>query len=270
MAAIQINLGGRFNPGKARQRALTLLAILLSAGLAESAMAQGTGFGNAGQYEVCMELARNDPDSAFDTALAWEDEGGGDAARHCAAVALIELGYYGEAATRLERLVQGIDARNAHLRVSLLAQAGQAWWLEGELQRAYAVQTAALELAPRNPDILIDRGATLASARNYWEAIDDFNLALEIDARRADALVYRASAYRYVDALELARADVERALQLEPSHPEGLLERGMLRRLAGDENGARQDWVRVTSEYPESEAAAAARVNLEKMDVVAE
>jgi len=270
MAVLRSNLGTRYGNGKSRRLTVLLLCLVLSAAQPGEVAAQQTDFRDAGQYAICMDLARNDPDSAFDTAIAWEGEGGGDAARHCAAVALIQLGYFGEAATRLERLAQGIDARNLHLRVLVLAQAGQTWWLEGEFERAFAVQTSALELSPDNPDILVERGVTLASAQNYWEAIDDFNLVLEIDPARADALVFRASAYRYVDAVELAEADIERALELDPGNPEGLLERGILRRLAGDKTGAREDWVRITSEYPDSEAAEAARLNLEKMDVTAE
>ena len=46
-----------------------------------------------------------------------------------------------------------------------------------------------------------------------------------------------------------------------------LLERGNLRRLDGDDNGARADWLMVLSLQPQGEAAEAARQNLEKMDV---
>src|SRR3546814_7040409 len=74
---------------------------------------------------------------------------------------------------------------------------------------------------------------------------DLLNLALETDPRRVDALVLRASAYRYVDAPDFALENVERALAIAPEHPEALLERGILRRLKGDVAGARADWLKL-------------------------
>src|SRR3546814_13959116 len=119
----------------------------------------------------------------------------------------------------------------ATTRAALLAQAGQAWLRAEEPDRAYAVQTTALDLLatagkPRAAvEIRIDRAVTLAAKGRYWEAIDDLNLALETDPRRVDALVLRASAYRYVDAPAFARENVERATALAPDHPEGPPER---------------------------------------------
>jgi len=45
------------------------------------------------------------------------------------------------------------------------------------------------------------------------------------------------------------------------------LERGILRRLKGDDAGARADWLMVLSLAPDGPASDAARTNLEKMDV---
>jgi predicted negative regulator of RcsB-dependent stress response len=46
----------------------------------------------------------------------------------------------------------------------------------------------------------------------------------------------------------------------------GLLERGNIRRLKGDTAGARQDWRRVVELAPDSAAAAAAKVNLDRLN----
>jgi hypothetical protein len=64
--------------------------------------------------------------------------------------------------------------------------------------------------------------------------------------------------------------DVTKALGSSPDNPDGLLERGILRRLIGDDLGARADWLAVTRFAPESPAAEAARRNLERMDVKVE
>ncbi len=247
-----------------------LLACLLSAAGASPPAAQDLPAEQAGDYADCMAEARDAPDTAFERAQTWADLGGGAPARHCAAVALIGLGQFEEAAQSLEDLALDLRSDDSALRADLLAQAGQAWLLAGKPERAYGAQTTALELTPEDPDLWIDRSLALAAAQNYWEAIDDLNRAAELGPPRADLLIFRASAYRYVDAPELAMEDVERALRLDPDNLEGLLERGNLRRVAGDEGGARNDWLRILEIAPDSPAAAAARRNLEKLDVAVE
>ncbi|MGF1609932.1 MAG: tetratricopeptide repeat protein [Kiloniellales bacterium] len=224
----------------------------------------------AAVYSDCMNLARVQPEEAFEKATAWAGLDGGYAARHCAAIALLGLGEYREAADRLEILAEDLSGPDAKLRVGVLAQAGQAWLLGGDTTRAYATQSAALRLEPENVELLIDRAVTLASAANYWEAIDDLNAAQELAPGRGDIFIFRASAYRFVDANELALEDVNHGLRLDPDNPEGLLERGILRRLAGDTAGAREDWLRVVTLAEGSPAAEAAQANLEALDVKAE
>ena len=174
---------------------------------------------------------------------------------------------YDQAAMRLEQLATDMARGEGNLSAEALAQAGQAWLLARKPDRAYAAQTAALRLRPRDVDLLIDRAVTLAEAKNYWEAIDDLNHALEIDPRRADAHVLRASAYRYVDSLEMAGEDLTAALALEPRNLDALAERGIVRRLTNDPAGARQDWLIVLRTAPDSPAADIARDNLAKLDV---
>lgn len=257
---------GRFRKGTVMRFALLVFLGLLVAPAAPRAQAVD----KERAYQACMRLAEEAPDEAFEEALAWQTRNGGWAAEHCAAVALIGLGQHGEAAIRLEALASRVERKEIRLATEILAQAGQAWQLAGEMVRAVASQSAALELDPRNIELLIDRGISLAAARNYWEAIDDLNRAADLDPARAEILILRASAYKMVDAVDLARADIGRAMALEPRNLEGLLERGILRRLDGDDAGAREDWLEVVTLAPDSAAAKAARANLEKLDVKVE
>ena len=149
----------------------------------------------------------------------------------------------------------------------MLAQAGAAWFRAEQLEKAFAMQSAALELAPNDSEILLDRATTLGAARNYWEAIDDLNRVLEAEPERTDALILRASAYRFVDALPLAQQDVAAAYRLAPERAEVLLEYGILKRLTGDRNGARQAWLDLIRLHAGTAAAEAARSNLELLDV---
>ena len=45
----------------------------------------------ASRYAQCMDLAETNPQQALETAADWIDQGGGDAAGHCAASALMGL-----------------------------------------------------------------------------------------------------------------------------------------------------------------------------------
>ncbi len=218
------------------------------------------------QYDACMALARDKPEQGFDRAIAWRGLGGGDAAEHCAATALIGLGQYPDAAARLEALAAK-SKQGPGIKAGLLAHAARAWLLGGKSQRAEGVLTAALKMTPEDAALLVDRAEAKAGQKNYPGAVDDLTEAIRRDDRRADAYVFRATAYRFLDKLALAEVDAEKALVLEPGHVEGLLERGILRRLKGDDAGARQDWLAVLRLAPKGAAADAARANLEAMDV---
>lgn len=219
----------------------------------------------AATYERCMKLARHDPGAARKLAQSWHERGGAHPADHCAAVALIGLKQYKEAATRLETLAQAMTAAPAGLRAEVLDQAGQAWGLAGDPVRAYAAAGAAVALQPNDPDLLIDRAEAAASAGYFDMAVADLDHVLRTDPGRIDALIYRASANRALDRLDPALADVEKALAAAPNSAAALLERGNIRRLKGDSAGAREDWHHVGQAAPGSQADLAARANIERL-----
>ncbi len=242
--------------------AMSALPLVLSA-----AGARADEAADAEVYRNCIVLTQEDPAAAYEQASAWGSQGGGDPARHCAAVALIQLGHFEEAGRRLEELAQTMKTEELRLRIEALAQAAQAWMLAGKHERAFAAQTAALKLAPENLELLIDRSIVLAAAENYRAALLDLDRAYEIAPQRPDVLVYRATVHRYLDSSEAALRDIQSAIQIDPNMPEAYLERGILKRLLGDRNGARRDWVKVLDLGSGSPAADAARVNLELLDV---
>lgn len=246
-------------------------AALLLAVLAMPVGAQSSReIDHAEEYRACLALTRVAPEDAFESALAWESAGGGEPARHCAAVALIYLDQFEEAAHRLELMADRVATLNPRLAAEALAQAGQAWTMAEQTDRALGAQNAALKLSPDDVELLIDRSITLAGKEQFWEAIDDLNRASELAPDRVDVLVFRSSAYRMVEANDLAMEDVTRALTADPHNPEGLLERGILKSEAGDADGARQDWMQVLKLVPEGPVGQAARNRLEKLDVKVE
>ena len=216
-------------------------------------------------YERCMKLARKNPDEARSLAQSWHERGGAHPADHCAAIALIGLKQYKEAALRLEALAQAMTTAPAGLRAEVLDQAGQAWGLAGDTVRAYAAAGAAVALEPNDLDLLIDRAQAAATVGYYDKAVADLDRVLKADPSRIDALIYRASANRALDRLDPALADAEKAIARAPNSAPALLERGNLRRLKGDKEGARQDWERVGQLAPGSQADMAAKANIEHL-----
>ena len=221
----------------------------------------------AREYAACMRLARDDPRAAHESALAWQQKGGGDAAIHCVAVALVGLGQHSQAARLLEEFAARTESTRASLKAGLLGQAAGAWTIAGRSPMAEKLLSEALSLQPADIDLRIDRSIARAAQGKYWEALDDLNAVLERAPDRRDALTFRASAWRHVGAPELARQDIDRALALRPNDPDALLERGLIRKEAGDIGGARADWLQVLQIAVEGPLTEAARRNLESIDV---
>jgi len=221
-------------------------------------------------YDFCLSTARSYPEQGFEMAGRWEGVGGGEPARHCAAVALIGLHQYSEAAGRLEKLAEESKG-GPDVRAGMLAQAGQAWFLNGDNEHAYADQTTALKLAPekssQSADILVDRAATLADSGKYEDTVIDLTAALAIEPNNVDALTFRANAYHDMGKNELALADAERAVTMDGNDPAARLMRGILYVHDGRGADARQDWLKVLQIAPNSDAAKSARENLERLDV---
>lgn len=213
-------------------------------------------------HDRCVAYVRAHPKEGLERATLWKEQGGGFAADHCVAMALFELKDYAAAAKRFETLATAMLGMPADQRAQALDQAGEAWLAAHEPARAKAAFDASLALHGEDADLLIDRAQAFADLKQYWEAIDDLNRAIELAPKRPEGYIYRGTAYRYLDSPDLALEDIERGLALAPNSTMGLLERGNLRRLKGDTAGARQDWQRVVELAPKSLEAKAAKLNL--------
>jgi tetratricopeptide (TPR) repeat protein len=245
-------------------RALTL-AWLVATPLAA---AEKPPLSDDAQYRACLKLTATAPEEAFESGLAWADRGGGSPARHCVALALVQLKDYGGAADRLEKLAEALQREGSPLLAEVLGQAGNAWLLAGLPQRAYAAFTSALRVAPDDVDLLIDRARALAATDDWAAAAQDLGQALSLDPRRDEAYSFRASARRHLGDAAGALEDVETALAIDAELPEALLERGILRRAAGDTAGARRDWAKVRELAPNTPVGDAAAYNLQEIDII--
>lgn len=248
----------------------TVLATALATALALPGSAWSQAGGAADQellYRACLNQARADPENAYRAALDWHQAGGGLPARHCAAVALLGLNAYDEAASRLETLAGEVPDARLDLRLGLMAQAAQGWMMSGRAARAEQLLSRVISVQPNDPQILADRAVARLSLRDYWGAVDDLDRSIQMAPRDVELLLYRASAYRYLGVPDLARDDVERALAVNPIAPAAWLERGILEQMAGDDTAARRSWIRVLDLAPESSTADAARARIEALDV---
>lgn len=246
-----------------------LFASLLLGGSGAGAQQSVTGSSvlQDAAYQDCLALVRRNPEEGFAQAQLWQGTGGGLPARHCAALALVELRHFGDAADRLEQLLPLAETQAPHLTVALLNQAANAWLLADQPQRAKQLLDIALKAAPDTPDLLIDRALSLAALNDYAAAKRDLDVALRVDPAREDALALRAAARRQTGDMTGALEDAETALAIQPRLPEALLERGILRLNKGDKRGAREDLIQVRLIAPDTPAAISAGQYIEQMDV---
>lgn len=221
-------------------------------------------------YDSCILLTNSHPDQALELASKWGAIGGGEGAQHCRALALIGLNDFGQGALELEQLAQKSKG-TIGLRANLLEQAGQAWLMQGEPTHAYNAQTAGLKLVtpdmPQYVRLLVDRAATLAEGAKFKEAIVDLDAALKQKPDSADALAFRATARRNLKENDLALADAEAAVKADPRNVNARLERANIYKLLGRINDARRDWVLIPQLAPDSDAAKAARADMERADI---
>ena len=215
------------------------------------------------EYEACLATIGTDPVGAQRFADAWVATGGGPGAVHCLALATVTLGQAARGAELLDQLA-GRSKAPAAARASVYGQAGQAWLIAADPQRALGSTTLALSLTPDDPDLLIDRSIAEGTLGRYQDTIEDLDQALKLAPDRADALVFRAAAHRQLKQLDLAQADIGRALAINPDNPDALLERGLLRQARGDLGGAQADWRRATELAPGTAAADLAQENLDQ------
>jgi len=210
-----------------------LLTVCLLASLLPAAAAS-----DSQHYRRCMAAQ---PAAALADAENWIKAGGGVAAQHCAANALVGLNRFAEAGARLDKIAAGRDVPDAAFRSELFDQAGNAWLLAGNGAKAVQSFSGALALSGGDADLFADLARAQAMRRNWPEVVLDLNAALQI-RRDPQLLVLRASAHRALKQYKEADSDLDLALKIKPGDGNALLERGLLRKELGDIGGARRDF----------------------------
>lgn len=235
---------------------------------------------DAARYRACVAKTASEPDVAREAATVWLDNEGGVPAKHCLALALINLDRYAEGAQWLQEGARdvgenrGLDAMGAkggfEMQVGMLVQAGHAWTMAKEHARAIDAFSEAIAATPAGQDHLRaelyrERGLVEAARGEWGNVVANMGEAIALDADEPSYYVLRATANRRKGEYDDASRDLARALARDKDHVGALLERGNLRRTEGDDAGARRDWERVVELYPGTEDAELALDNIELM-----
>lgn len=219
-------------------------------------------------YSDCIAKAVRTPVAAIAWAQRWEfDADGGDAARHCRAVALSELDKFMDAALLLQELA-GTQAADAAVRAAhFWAQAGQAWLRHGDLAAAEAAATNARQLAPDIGEFAVDLAQIYVERQAFDAARETLVQAIELDPENDDAYAFHAGLLRRDGAAAAALHAAETALTLNPDNPSASLERGLALLALQKTDQARAAFLDTAEKFAGTPAGDAAQANLEKLDL---
>jgi tetratricopeptide (TPR) repeat protein len=244
-------------------RLLPILLLLLS-GTAQAQEEELDPALDAKRYDGCVRAIPTDAKAAEEFALQWQSKGGGLPARHCQALAQLQLGNAAGAAQTLAKAAQAAEAQKSPQAADFWGQAGNAAMLAGDAKGAIpyfnSAVVAAGEFAPvRTANLLIDRARAQVELANLSAARTDLDRATSLAPNEPDGWLLSAALARRQNDTARATADIARAASLAPSDPDIQFEQGAIRATAGDLPAARTLWESLVKSAPQSDAAALAR-----------
>jgi tetratricopeptide (TPR) repeat protein len=128
-----------------------------------------------------------------------------------------------EGKTTLPKVIQGctesLDRKifQGSDRFYLFANRADAYFAQGDQQRALDDYNEAVKLAPRNAKVYYNRGVLYAAQANGAAALRDFDTALSINPKLVPALQQRAKVDLTQNNLNGALADYSEAIRLQPT-----------------------------------------------------
>ncbi|ACT57768.1 tetratricopeptide repeat protein [Hirschia baltica] len=181
------------------------------------------------RLEACISKLDTSPADAYEDGLAWMAETNRARARHCVALALIELGHLEEGAIRLEDLANATDGGTIQDRAVYLAQSGNAWLIAHRYEAAELTLSNAIRLSPSDPELYKDRARARVMLKQWLGVDSDATEALALDQNDLDALKMRIKARLGLNELDLAEKDLKVAMYLAPKDIDVLVLRGEVR-----------------------------------------
>lgn len=218
-------------------------------------------------YDSCLSLVGTDPQAAVRDAGEWARfHNGGAAARHCYALALLEIGAASRAIDELLGIAAEEPALDDAARADILVQAGELLIQDGDTLTAAVVSQQALRLSPNGAGALGLRASLRIAKSDYAAAVADLSEAITKDGATVRLLSLRASAHRQMGELIPARDDASYATELDPDDPSAWLELGRIEARIGDKASARQSLLTAIGLDRDGEIGEAAQNVLQRME----
>jgi tetratricopeptide (TPR) repeat protein len=228
------------------------------------------------RLQACATLARANPAGAVDEGQAWVAQRGGVPARQCLGLGLVGLQRWAPAATVFEQAARDAEAQNLAVRADLWVQAGNAWLAAGENGRALQAIDAALATpsltAELRGEAQVDRARAQMASGHADLARQDLDRALQLVPADPFAWYLSAALARRENNLARAQTDIARAVQLAPDDPDVMLLAGTIAGLGGNMVEAERLYRRIVQLAPDSDpgrAAAASLATLREVEVPA-
>ena len=193
-------------------------------------------------YQACLDMVDIDPAKGLQAAKDWQAAGGGNAAVHCGALALADLGRLSEAAELFMELGDTLSETAGGNAAETYLQAAAAYQSVGDNSRAMGAIEKAISVGGKTPDLLVERARAELLAGDPRGAIDDASAVLTEEPNRVEALLLRAAAWRLMGVPEAALDDAKKAIEIAPRDPDAFLEHGLAAYGVGDEATARSDF----------------------------
>ena len=225
---------------------------------------------------TCLRQTSTHPQQALDFAQNWRERASTDLefaqSAHCAGLALVKLGRYGEARQAFELASGEAPQDNLAYGARLAAMAGNAALAENDveaalplLDRAGGMALAAQE-AELAADLRVDLARVLVRLNRPEDAASALAEAREADGLDAEAWLLSATLSRRLERLGEAQAQIERAAMLDPRNPQIGLEAGVIAAMAGRADDARASFDSVLAVAPGSPYAERAQGYLAQLD----
>jgi len=180
------------------------------------------------RYAECLDLIGENPETAYEEALAWRYQMGGWPAEHCAALSLVAKGEIAAGARRLRANAEGAVTATPMDRAIMLGQAGDAFIQAGDYRQAAAAFSRGLDFAPDDPGLHLGHAEALYADGYYERAEAAASAGIEVIGGHVRLLGLRAASRLELGDLDAAEADLTAARTAAPDDIDLLLLRGRI------------------------------------------
>jgi tetratricopeptide (TPR) repeat protein len=135
---------------------------------------------------------------------------------------------------------------------SLFLQEGKNRYAVGCYEEAIDNYNKAVEINPR-ADIYYNRGLAYCRSRKSkcYEALADFDKAIELNSGYTDAFYQRGETYRFLRNYDKAMVDFDKVISLSPTHADAFNSRGLVKEALKQQQQADQDYKEALRLKPE-------------------